>query len=120
MSSQDDYRDQPVRPYVITQGRARPSRNTIRPETLLVASDPGSKPPITAAPEERGVLHLCQWLLSLAEVAAHLQLPVSLVAVVASDLVDAGYLTIRSGTSYTAHPDTDILEEVLDGLRRLC
>jgi hypothetical protein len=41
----DEYRDFPVRPYVITGGKAHPSRNTIRPETLLIAIDPDRPPP---------------------------------------------------------------------------
>ena len=30
----EEYRDHPVRSYVLTSGRAHPSRNTLRPETL--------------------------------------------------------------------------------------
>ena len=33
----EEYRDHPVRSYVLTSGRAHPSRNTLRPETLLRA-----------------------------------------------------------------------------------
>lgn len=120
MSSHDAYRDRPVRPYVVTQGRARPTRNTIRPETLLAVSDSTRSLPPSASREERAVLRLCQRLLSLVEAGAHLNLPVSVVAVVASDLVDAGYLTARSGLPDTAPPDRELLEEVLDGLRKLC
>ncbi len=120
MSSHDDYRDHPVRRYVVTKGRSVPTRNTIRPETLLVAADPDKSLPASASREERALLRLCQRLLSLVEIAAHLQLPVSVVAVVASDLVDAGYLAVRSGIPHTVPPDRDILQEVLDGLRKLC
>lgn len=113
----DDYRDHPVRPYVMTSGRAHPTRNTIRPETLLVV-DPGVRAPVTAGRQQRALLDMCRGVLSLAEAAAHLRLPVSLVVVIASDLVDSGHLSIRSAPRHSL-PSTELLEKVLDGLRKL-
>jgi hypothetical protein len=113
----DDYTDHPVRPYVMTSGRAYPSRNTIRPETLLVV-DPDLRPPVTAGRQQRALLDMCRGMLSLAEAAAHLRLPVSLVVVIASDLVDSGHLSVRSAPRHTP-PSAELLEKVLDGLRKL-
>jgi hypothetical protein len=113
----DDYRDSPIRPYVLTSGRAHPSRNTIRPETLLVV-DPDAPRPVSASREQRALLDICRGMLSLAEAAAHLRLPVSLVVVIASDLVDTGHLSIRSSLRHSL-PSTELLEKVLDGLRKL-
>ena len=133
MTGQDDYPDRPVRPYVVTGGRVRPSRNTIRPEALLIAADPGKPLPVSASSEERALLRMCQRLLSLVEAAVHLGLPVSVVSVVASDLVDAGFLATRSAGGEPRagvprawpdgpaprRPDRTLLQEVLDGLRKL-
>lgn len=132
MSGPDDYHDHPVRLYVVTGGRARPSRNTIRPETLLVVADTDRQLPISASSEERKLLRMCRRLLSLVEAAVHLELPVSAVSVVASDLIDAGFLTVRGSSGEPAsgaqaepqalrspRPDRDLLQEVLDGLRKL-
>jgi hypothetical protein len=120
------YRDRPVRTYVITGGRVRPSRNTIGPEALLVAAGPEAGPVrgagrlvVPSTGEQRALLRMCERLLSVAEAAAHLGLPVSVVAVVASDLVDAGLLTARSGIPPAGRPDRALLQEVLDGLRKL-
>lgn len=133
MSSFDEYPQvRPVRPYVITGGRARPTRNTIRPETLLVAAPGGKELPVTASSEERALLRMCHQLLSLVEVAAHMGLPVSVTSVVASDLVDAGFLAMRlsdepladanrpwaDGPRY-ARPSRELLQEVLNGLGKL-
>lgn len=132
MSFQDEYHDRPVRPYVVTRGRVRPSRNFIRPETLLIATDAGKPLPVSASTEERALLRMCRRLLSLVEAAVHLQLPVSVVSVVASDLIDAGFLAMRAsadelpngglrgriGTPASARPDRQLLQEVLDGLRK--
>lgn len=114
-----EYRDRPVRPYVITGGRTRPTRNTIRPETLLVQAGDDKPLPASATREERALLGMCERLLSLVEASAHLELPVSVVSVLASDLVDAGYLAARSGIPRAVLPDRKLLQEVLDGLRRL-
>ncbi|WP_125776728.1 DUF742 domain-containing protein [Antribacter gilvus] len=118
MRDDEEYRDHPVRSYVLTSGRAHPTRNTLRPETLLVAVD-GRPAPATASGQQRELLRLCRGTLALAEVAAYLGLPVSLVAVLVSDLVDTGHLTIRSNHQAHALPSRDVLEKVLDGLRNL-
>jgi hypothetical protein len=112
----DGYHDHPVRSYVLTGGRAHPTRNTLRPETLLCAVDDGRELPLGAGRHERALLETCRGTLSLAELAAYLRLPASLVAVLVSDLIDAGYLAVRSGGAHDL-PGIDLLEEVLDGLR---
>lgn len=119
MSGQEEYFDSAIRPYVLTGGRARPSRNTIGVDTLLVVVDPDKPLAISASREKRALLRMCTRLLSLVEAAAHLELPVSIVTILASDLVDSGHLTARSGIPEATRPDRDLLQEVLDGLRRL-
>ncbi len=117
MSSTGEYRDRPVRSYVLTGGRTVPTRNTIRPETLVIAASPGKPLPISAGRTERALLGMCQSLLSLAEAAAYLELPVSVVLVVASDLVDSCHLVVR--TADGAPVNREVLEELLHGLRKL-
>jgi hypothetical protein len=115
----EDYTESALRPYVITQGRSRPSRNTIGVETLLIATGSPTDLPITAPREVVALVQMCQRLISLVEAAAHLELSVSLVKVLASDLVDSGHLTARSGVPQAAQLDPQMIKEVLDGLRRL-
>ncbi|MCL2585733.1 MAG: DUF742 domain-containing protein [Streptosporangiales bacterium] len=117
MPSPGEYRDRPVRSYVVTGGRSAPTRNTVRPETLVTATSPGASLPMSASRTERELLGMCQHLLSLAETAAHLALPVSAVLVVASDLIDSGHLSVRTPAAEPAN--IDILEELLNGLRKL-
>lgn len=112
-----DYHDRPVRSYVLTGGRAAPTRNTIRPETLVVAASPARPLPASAGRTERALLAMCRSLLSLAEAAAYLHLPVSVVVVVASDLVDSSHLLVR--TPAAAPVSRDVLVELLHGLRKL-
>ncbi|MEG3614161.1 MULTISPECIES: DUF742 domain-containing protein [Isoptericola] len=114
----EGYHDHPVRSYVLTGGRSHPTRNTLRPETLLCTVDDGRELPGHAGRHQHALLRTCRGTLALAEVAAYLRLPVSLAAVLASDLLDDGYLALRSTPTHGL-PDTTLLEEVLDGLRRL-
>jgi hypothetical protein len=114
----------PVPSYVVTGGRVRPGRNTMRPETLLVAISDGKQLPVMASSEKRALLRMCHRLLSLVEAAALLRLPVSLAAVIACDLVDEGFLRVcggeaPSGMGRPGRPDLKLLEEVLHGLEKL-
>ncbi|EID54968.1 DUF742 domain-containing protein [Saccharomonospora xinjiangensis] len=118
MDRPSEYEDRPIRPYVITGGRAHPSRNTLRPETLLVAN-PESQLPMSASREKRSLVELCRGVLSVAEAAAHLRLPVSVVVVLASDLIDTGHLVVRSSPQRLVIPEIELLEKVLNGLRKL-
>ncbi|MCX5205494.1 DUF742 domain-containing protein [Streptomyces sp. NBC_00237] len=104
--------------YLATGGRATPSRNTLDRLSLLR----GSGMPVTSEvrPQEHRVLELLgPGALSLAEVAAHLGLPVSVTKVLVADLVDAGRLYARVPIPEAEQFDRQILERVLDGLRSL-
>ncbi|WP_194924592.1 DUF742 domain-containing protein [Catenulispora pinisilvae] len=104
-----------VRAYVVTGGVLRPSRD-VGLVTLLVAQDvPGQG----LAPEQRRVLGVCSrhGALSIAEIAAHLDLPPSVVTILAAALMDSGHLAVP--TPVADVPDIDVLKEVLRGLRQL-
>jgi hypothetical protein len=104
-----------VRPHVVTGGRAHPTRNIFDVVTLIIAT--GDRP-VGLSPEKRRVVELCQGgALSVAEVAAHLELPIGVTKVLLSDLVDDGHITTRAAAPEPGLPDRRILQEVLDGLR---
>ncbi|MDG5803875.1 DUF742 domain-containing protein [Streptomyces ossamyceticus] len=118
-----------VRSYVVTDGRARPTRNTLDLITLLTAAD--DLPPTGLTPEKRRVMELCRpGALSLGEVAGHLGLPVSVTKVLVADLMDSGHIATRTPSPGFRNPfeqgerpsavrrfDAGILQEVIDGLR---
>lgn len=104
-----------VRPHVVTGGRAHPTRNTLDIVTLVTAAR-GELVGLT--PEQRKVMELCRGgALSVAEVAGHLKLPISVTKVLLSDLMDSGHITTRAPITPDRRPDTQLLQEVLDGLR---
>lgn len=103
-----------VRPHVVTGGRAHPTRNIFDLVTLVIAA---RSELMGLSPEKRRVMELCRGgALSVAEVASHLTLPVSVTKVLLSDLVDSGHIVTRSAAP-SRLPDDQVLQEVLDGLR---
>ena len=105
-----------VRAFVLTNGRARPSRGILDAvDTLVEAHHEATA--AGAGPERRAALALCsQGALSLIEVAAHLDLPVTVTRILLTDLVDSGDLRVIPMAQL---PDRKKLEDILDGLRRL-
>ncbi|MDH6128983.1 DUF742 domain-containing protein [Kitasatospora sp. GP82] len=123
----------PVRPYVITGGRSRPSPNVQALEELALESLVSAVPEAelgellddeaTLNREQRRILKLCRELLSVAEVAAHLGLPLGVVKVLVGDLWDLGAVQVLPPVVPPVRqanllPAT-LLEEVLVGLRQL-
>ncbi|MDC0771551.1 DUF742 domain-containing protein [Streptomyces sp. HD] len=108
--------DRLVRSYVVTDGRAHPTRNTLDLVTLLVVTD--DLPLSGLNPEKHRLMELCRpGALSVAEVAGHLSLPVSVAKVLIADLMDSGHLVTRAPIPAARPTDARILQEVLDGLR---
>lgn len=103
-----------VRAYVRTGGRSRPSRELDLVTLVIAAKDPAPG----AAPDVRRVVDVCSHgALSIAEVAAYLDLPPSVVTIIVSDLLDSGHLNIPIPAEKL--PEIALLEEVLNGLRAL-
>lgn len=105
-----------MRPYVVTDGRAHPTRNTLDLVTLVTAVSGRSLSGLS--PEKRRVMELCRGgALSVVEVSGHLGLATSVTKVLLSDLVDSGHISIRPPIPKAQLPDAQLLQEVLDGLR---
>jgi hypothetical protein len=90
-----------------------PSGVELYPETLL-ATLLGERVPDSTTSEKRELLMRCRPQASLAEVAASLHLPLSVVRVIASDLIDEHLLSAG-----TPNPRLELMEAVLAGLQRL-
>ncbi|MBN6037703.1 DUF742 domain-containing protein [Amycolatopsis sp. 195334CR] len=106
-----------VRPHVVTEGRAHPTRNTLDVATVVSAT---WAPVVGLSPEKRRVMELCRGgALAVAEVAAHLSLPTSVTKVLLSDLLDSGHIEARAAVRQADIPDHQLLQKVLDGLRAL-
>jgi hypothetical protein len=108
-----------VRPYTRTGGRTRPDYD-LAIEALVSTSDRGWEMEDALLPEHRSICDLCVDTRSVAEVAAHLRLPLGVVRVLIGDMAGMGLVIIHSsGMVVGDRPSMDFLERVLSGLRRL-
>jgi hypothetical protein len=104
-----------VRPYVITNGRGLPDNDQFNLITLVTTSD--QPRPGHLDPEKHSLLDLCAGgLLSVAEIAGHMKLPIGIIKVLLSDLSSDGYLVTRAPAPPAQLVDVTLLQEVLDGL----
>jgi hypothetical protein len=113
----DDAAGPLVRPYTITNGRTRPSRFGLDLLTLVVAVDQETHPRLVEA-EYAEVLRVCAFPLSVAEVASRLDLPLGVVKVLISDLIERNLVMFRSSW-HPSTPDLEMMQKVLDGIRNL-
>ncbi|MEV0550679.1 DUF742 domain-containing protein [Nocardia salmonicida] len=121
-SRETDIYDDPgllVRPFAVTRGRASRDLRRLDILTLIVAV----RAEVEAATLDREyaeIVRLCQDRpLSVAELAAHLNLLLAAVKVLVSDLIHSGYVIFRSPTPSTGRVDPKLLQAVLDGIRRI-
>jgi hypothetical protein len=108
-----------VRPFTLTGGRTRPSRADFTLITTVTAVDPPPEPAARPQPEHARILRLCARPVAVAELAAHLDLPVSVVVIMLCDLLEAGLITARPPRPVTGARDLDLLQKVRDGLGRI-
>jgi hypothetical protein len=107
-----------VRPYALTAGRTRPSGPAIDLVALVCAigSEPGSE--LELEHEHRRVLQLCQRPISVADLAATLDLPLGVIRILVADLRERGFVSVKAPTPIGLS-DMRILKEVADALRKL-
>lgn len=114
----DDDAGPVVRPYAVTRGRAA-AKNRYNVISLVRATAESASPhEIGIAPEHVSIVSLCQRPLAVAEVAAHLSLPLGTVRVLLDDLLAWRLVRVTEPTSTTL-PHDDVFEALLDGLRAL-
>ncbi|SFE14160.1 Protein of unknown function [Actinopolyspora alba] len=108
-----------MRPYARTRGRTR-SDYELAIETLVSTSERGRTQSAQATPEHRSICGLCTDARSIAEISAHLRLPLGVVRVLIGDMASLGLVEIHdSGMVVGDRPSMEFLERVLSGLRRL-
>ncbi|WP_208028880.1 DUF742 domain-containing protein [Rhabdothermincola sediminis] len=121
--SGDEHDDGPglrVRSYVLTGGRTR-SNADLPLETLVKVTPQGVSAAPRLALERKKIVALCTTPISIAEVSAHLSVPLGVARVLVGDMAEEGFLTsYKPQHSMTGErPDLKLLERVLDGLQAL-
>ncbi|AGI88714.1 DUF742 domain-containing protein [Streptomyces sp. CHA1] len=108
-----------VRSYVITGGRTLPAGDQLALQTLVTIA-PERTLPLGASPEVKAIWELLGGgYLSVAEVAAHVALPVGVARLLLTDLLDQGHLLRRAEPPRAQNVERDTLEKVLNGLQSL-
>ena len=128
-SSYEDevYEAASVRPYAVTGGRVRSSSSELPLETLIerLAGGPDER---GLPPERRAILqHAAANFISIAEVSALLRMPLGVVRILISDLVEEGYLKVHTSMPVNVHTghgqnpalSLSVLESVLNGISAL-
>jgi hypothetical protein len=119
MSTGDDEPEPRVVPvYALTGGRTRSRGDDLHLETLVTTTELGlaSRPRLRF--EQARIVALCRRPASIAEVAAHLRVPLGVARVLVSDLHADRMLTVhRAPSTADGRPRTEVLERLLSGLR---
>lgn len=106
-----------VRPYAMTRGRTQPVRGQFDLISLVVARGPAPERS-DLTPEQAEIIACCLRPVSVAEIAAALDLPVGTVRVLLGDLMAAGLIDTHEPPMLDA-PSEELLEALLAGLRAL-
>ncbi|WP_116049846.1 DUF742 domain-containing protein [Amycolatopsis palatopharyngis] len=107
-----------VRPYAVTGGRTRSDTLGLELITLVVAL-PSAAEAAAMEPEYARIVRLCQRPMSVAEVAARVDLPLPVVKVLLSDLIERNHILFRTAAPSADIPNKHVLHAVLEGIRKL-
>ncbi|MEU1586193.1 DUF742 domain-containing protein [Micromonospora sp. NPDC005710] len=109
-----------MRPYTLTGGRVRAAVDEFNLVAFVLAGadvDAASHPRLL--PEHRRLVALASRPVSVAELAAELDLAVGVVRVLLGDLFAEGLVAVHEPPTAGILPDDDILKAVVSGLRAL-
>lgn len=110
-----------VRPYALTGGRVR-SSTELALETIVRTTSRGETAAGDLPTERRQIIQVCSDPTSIAEVSAHLSLPLGVARVLVGDMVTDELLESHvnpASDNDGSRPDLRLLERVLDGLQAL-
>jgi hypothetical protein len=118
MAGEEPYTGRVVPAYALTRGRTQSVGGELPLETLVTATEFGQQWVGSLQVERREIVERSTRPISVAELAAHLHVPLGTARVLVGDLASSGHLTIhRPHRTVDSRPDRVILERLLDGLR---
>ena len=106
-----------LRPYAMTEGRTE--RADLAIEDLVALPGGAAEPPPWLSLEHRSIALACRETMSVAELAARVDLPLGVTRVLVGDLADQGMVMVHRAPSHTGGPNVALLEQVLQGLKQL-
>jgi hypothetical protein len=108
----------------VTGGRTEPADGEVLDLIAVIRAvevhQPADDDPLRRTPEHRKILARCQRQATVADIASDTALPLGVVRVLIADLILAGAVTVvRPRPQQAQLPSTDVLQEILNGLRAL-
>ncbi|OKI17771.1 hypothetical protein A6A08_25500 [Nocardiopsis sp. TSRI0078] len=100
----------------MTRGRTRPSTGP-RLDLVTIVVTARDLKERDREPEQEAIVRLCHRPISVAEISARLDIPLTVVRVLLGDLLADG--DVRTRATMTQLPEKKVLQAVLDGIRRL-
>ncbi|TDQ53424.1 DUF742 domain-containing protein [Actinorugispora endophytica] len=107
-----------IRPYSLTGGRTRPSRSDLAMTSQVVAV-PMMESDSELEPEHHSILRSCAAPVSVAELASRTRLPLGVLRILLSDLLDNGHVMVHESLWQRQRPDVQTLRSVIDRIRAL-
>ena len=89
-----------LRPYAMTEGRTEPTGPDLAIEDLIDAASGGLDPPSWLSLEHRSIALACRETLSVAELAARVDLPLGVTRVLVGDLASHGVVIVHRAPSH--------------------
>jgi uncharacterized protein DUF742 len=115
----DDAAGPVVRPYAITGGRTQAAESTLELVAMVATTERGLVMMDHIDGEHREIVRRCRQPLSIAELSAHLNIPLGVGRVLVSDLLEQGLVVVRRPAPRHRMSDEALLEKVMNGLRQL-
>lgn len=115
----DDEAGPVVRPYAITRGRTRAAQSTLELVAMVTTTERGMAAIDHVSGEHQEIVRRCRRPLSIAELSAHLDIPLGVGRVLVSDLLEQGLVVVRRPAPRHRMVDEALLEKVMNGLRQL-
>jgi hypothetical protein len=103
----------------MTKGRTRPSTEGRGLDLITIVVAARDRVERVRDPELQAILALCRRPISVAEISARLDIPLTVVKVLLGDLVAEGDVHTRAAMPAAQLPEKKVLQAVLDGIRRL-
>lgn len=105
-----------VRPFLVTAGRTEADIEGLMFETLIESvGDSGDG----LVFEPARVFELCRTATGIAEISAHLNIPIATVKVVVGDLVKSGHVRVYATIDNPDDADVQLMNRIIAGVRNL-
>jgi Protein of unknown function (DUF742) len=110
-----------VRPYALTGGRTGQTDGQVLDLIAIVVAQQSARGTnsMDLTPEDRMIMGLCQRPVTVTDVASRTRLPLGVVRVLLADLIKRGRISVLPANRSEDQPSTELLKEVLHGLRAL-